>query len=658
MRKPTPEIKILRWVIAICNFTLSAVLTSPSRARAWIAALARSAAVILVGLSLSSCTIKAIEKPSVLVIMIENLGFSSFSCTDGIDQDSEIGFRSFCEESVRFTHAFTPSTMSQATVASILTGRYPFEHGLRNNGSQALSARLETIAEKAVQQHYRTSFFSGGPPIWRKSGLGQGFETFDDNVIPNLSHLYRPAHELVPLFLRWQGSEPTHAPFMSFLYLADLQFVDDPVTNELGELRESSLESQLDEVRESLGRLVLELKRRKQWDNTYVVLVGLNGASPETKLKEPRPLSLFSDATRVTLMIKPARRGRDGPFNWKIDSNVTLTDVGATLFEILNRPLQPATSSSSELAYSVSLMSVLRGPEPDWAEDRKVISETAWGEWRGESPIRFAVRKGSDLLIQDHRDRLYDTLIDAREQQPISPQDKRMAASREELSDFLYSINPSVWEPPSIALTEKLELARELWRNRTPGVDVLARLRALSAKYPDDAELTGWRAIWALRMADWKELRAISLKLKEANFKEAAVWHFVAEKNLGEKPALPNEACLNFLSKSKAAEWKLSKSCRVDSLANLIEWANDSTEAAAKNRAMEAFIRSYGTRVISDRISEHNWVTGLTWDTNLNRLRAPEMVDLVLALPELRKYRSQVLRRLASGTESGISVTR
>ncbi len=599
------------------------------------------------------CTLKAAEKPSVMVIMIENLGFSSFSCADGIDQDSEIDFRSFCEESVRFTHAYTPSTLSQATVASIMTGRYPFEHGLRTNGSQALSARIETVTEKAVQQHYRTSFFSGGPPIWRKSGLGQGFEVFDDNVIPTLSHLYRPAHELVPLFLKWLGNEPTHAPFMSFLYLADLQFVDDPITNEIGELRESSLESQLDEVRETLGRLASELKRRKQWDNTYVVLVGLNGSNPQVKLKEPRPLSLFSDATRVSLMIKPARRMRDGPFNWKIDSNVTLADVGATLFEILGHPLQPLAPSSSEIAYSVSLMSVLRGPEPDWAEDRKVLSESAWGDWRGYSAIRFAVRKGSDLLIQDHYDRLYDTLIDAREVQPISSQDTRMASSREELSDFLYSINPSVWEPTSQILMEKLELARELWKFRNPGIDVLARLKILSKKYPNDSELKGWRAIWALRTADWKELKAMSLKVKGEE-----VWEFVAERNLGEKTSVPLDPCLEFLRVPKSVEWKLSKLCRVESMANLIEWANESTELPARTRAMEAFIRSYGSRVISNRISEHNWVTGLSWDTNLNRLKAPETVDLVLALPEMRKYRSQVLRRLASGTEPGFAVSR
>jgi len=198
-----------------------------------------------------------------------------------------------------------------------------------------------------------------------------------------------------------------------------------------------------------------------------------------------------------------------------------------------------------------------------------------------------------------------------------------------------------------------MELARELWRSRSPGTDTLVRLRALAKKYPADTELIGWRAIWALRMADWKELKSISEKSKDA-----ATWNYVADRNLNEKVQLPFEPCLSFLRSAKTSDWKFDKGCRADSLSTLLEWANDSTEPVARARAMESFIRSYGSRVLSDRISEHNWVTGLMWDTNLNRLQNPEMADLVLALPEMHKYRSAVLRRLANGNETTSSSVR
>jgi arylsulfatase A-like enzyme len=583
----------------------------------------------------------------VIVILVENLGFGTFSCSDGLDQDNEAGFRTFCDESVRFTHAYSPSNLSQATVASVLTGQYPFENGVRHNGSQALSSKIETAAEIAVKNHYRTSFFSGGAPIWRKSGLSQGFELFDDNIQPTLTRAYRPAHDVVQLFLKWQAQEAPHGQLFSFLYFGDLQFADSPTTNEIGELRESSFESQVDEVRESLARLVRELKRRQLWDGSTIVLAGLNGVPSEARVGEPRALNLSSEATRVVLMVKPARRGRDGPFNWKIDSNVTLVDVGATIFDLLGKPLLVSPEKVNMGAQVVSLKSVLHGPEPDWPDDRKVLVESDWGEWRGIGSNRFAVRKGPDLLVQNKPDLLFDTLTDNLEMTPL-PRDGRSVEIRSELTDFLYGIKPEPWAMPARSVSDKFELARELWRNQAPTSDTLARLKSLSMKYRDDIELVGWRAIWALRMANWKELKALAGKDEQE-----PVWAFVALRNLSEKATLPDQPCLAFLKSAKAAAWKLDKSCNNDALANLIDWANDTNEPAVRTRGMESFIRNYAVRALYDRISEQNYVTGLMWDTNIARLREPDIVDLILALPEMRKFRSTVLRRLAGGASLG-----
>ena len=592
----------------------------------------------------SSCNFRVPPEKSIIVILVENLGFNSFTCSEGVDQETDLGFRTFCDEAVRFTHAYTPSTMSQATLASLITGRYPFEHGVRHNGADALSAKIETVPELAVRKKYRTSFFSGGAPIWRKSGLAQGFEYFDDNLQPALNRVYRPASEVVQLFLKWQASEAPHGQFLSFLFLSDLQFIDEPTTNEIGELRESSFESQLDEVRESIAKLIRELKRRQMWDSSYVVLAGLNAAASEQRRGETRAISLSSESTRVALMMKPARRGRDGPFNWKIDANVSLVDVGATLADLLGRKVQ-VYKSEAPVAEVVSLKTVLQGPEPDWAEDRLVLSETAWAQWRKIGSTRFAVRKGPDLLVQDKQNQLYDTLTDSLESAPIPSYDPQSHSVRRELARFLETIQSSPWQPPSRDEIAKFELARELWRHRTPSQDTLLKLKALATKYPNDIELTGWRAVWALRLANWRELKSIAEKADHE-----PVWAYVAARNLGEKTALPSDPCLAFLRVMRSASWHLDKNCNNDGLADLIFWANETADAATRLKAMESFIRRYALRALADRISEQNFVTGLQWDTNTSRLQAPDIVDLVLALPELRKYRSLVMHRLLTPT--------
>ena len=116
----------------------------------------------------ASCNWKTAPQGSILVIFVENLGFNSFSCSESAESGRRAGLQTFCDEGVRFTHAYTPSTLSQATIASIFTAKAPHQHGLRHNGSQTLSAKMETVAEAALARGYRTC----SSPEERRFGAG------------------------------------------------------------------------------------------------------------------------------------------------------------------------------------------------------------------------------------------------------------------------------------------------------------------------------------------------------------------------------------------------------------------------------------------------------------------------------------------------------
>jgi hypothetical protein len=566
--------------------------------------------------------------------MVENLGFGALSCSEGAENERGSGFQSFCDEAVRFTHAYSPSVMSQATLGSILTAKYPFANGLRTNGVKALSAKEETLPEVAFENGYRTAFFSGGPPLWRRSGLNQGFDTFDDAVPISLKHIYRSASEMMKIFLSWQEQESTHGHFLSFLYLPDLQFIDAPTMNDIGEQRESSYSSQFDAVDDALNRLVKEMKRRKIWDSTAVFLVGLQANAVGPHPEELPAMSLFSESTRTTLMIKPPRKTRGGAtvFNWKIDANVSLADVGMTLFDLIGaaRPDQ-----SDAVAPLYSLRSALVGPQPDWPAERMILSESAWAEWRGVGTVRGAARQGPHLYLFDEPEKLFNTLTDTSELAPVRNSDESARIMKAKYSSLLASLGYKPWKPLSRNFIEKSAIARELWRDREPGPELLSRLRAAAENDPTDTELRAWRATWALRSEDWTELKAVADQLPLQ-----PLWAFLAEKNLGEKAILPDEICLQFL---KAPQPLLNpilpKKCRVDGLSDLFEWMNESSPEMMRNKAMEQFLRFFTSRSLAERVAENNQVVGLRWDS-VSLAGAPDMIDLILALPELKKYKA------------------
>lgn len=603
-------------------------------------------AAICFCLAAASCTWRSGPQSSVLVILAENLPFGSFSCGEGSDGGRPDGFRAFCEESVRFTHAYTPSVMSQATVASLLTAKYPFEHRVRHNGAQSLASREETFAEQALARGFHTGFFSGGPPIWRRSGLNQGFEVFDDNFNLSLRWFYRNASETVKSFRNWLDAESAHEKFAAFLYLADLQFTDATAAN-VGDVRDNSVHSQMDDIDEALSALVKDLKRRKLWDSTEVFLIGLQGDPTVGRVTDLTPMNLFSEVTRATLMVKPARKQREGPFNWKIDANVSLVDVGATLFEFIGAP---RTRPGGGDALVHSLAAAFAGPQPDWSLERSIISESAWASWRGLGGIRAAVRRGPYFFFFDETPSLYNTLTDNPEVTPMPPGDLRTADLRTQFSNLLKSYGYAPWKPLPRSTQDKAALAQELWRDREPSPEVLAHLRELSERFSEDSQLQGWRATWAVRLSDWKELKAVSsLPTEQAD------WAYVAARNLGEKAQPPRNPCFQFLTDvqptqpgaspapggSAALRLHLSKECRVDGAADLFGWSNDTLAETLRVKAMEAFIRFYLARFMAVKIEEHNQVYGRTWDTAAT-VDSPDTLDLMMALPEFKRQRAAI----------------
>jgi len=598
------------------------------------------AAALTMGVGVS-CAWKSPAPPSVLVIMVEQLGFSAFSCGEDVEQGRALGFKAFCDESVRFTHAYTPSLLSQATLASILTAKYPYEHGVRHNGAQTLSAKELTVAEAALTKGYRTSFFSGGAPLLRRSGLSQGFELFDDNVTLSLRSIYRPAPEVSRLFLNWQETEAPREKFFSFLFFNDLQMIDTPTTNELGEVRESSYRSQVDTVDEALSFLIKEMKKRKIWDATDVILVGLQGAGLERSREIPAT-DLFSEGTRTTLMIKPARKVRDGPFNWKIDTNVSLVDLGASLFDVIGVKPRRAPDPEEE-SPAHSLKSALSGPEPDWSNDRMIVSETAWPDWRYGHNIRSAARRGPYLFLFDERAQLFNTFTDNSETTPVPSYEAGTAGVRALFNEFLRAKGFQPWRPLSHEILERETLARELWRNDKGGGGAYKKLVETAKHRANDVILQGWRASWALRGSNWRELKAAAIAFaKGAMGLKQPLWSYIAARNLGEKTAVPDEPCLSFLQGMRA----LSKDCRLEGWSDFLTWANETASEAARAKAAEAFFRSYFARALASRIGEHNLLVGETIDSS-ERLDGPDMVELLLALPELKKQRALVRAKLA-----------
>lgn len=577
---------------------------------------------------LSACDLPRENRPSVLVVAVEGLGFDKLSCdTDesAAEGPEASAFEILCQESVRFSHAYSPSTMSQATLASVLTGLYPFDHGVRHNGADFLSARARTVAEGALNKGYRTLFVSGGAPIWRKSGLAQGFEIFEDNVDIAPGIYYRPANDVFRIASQWLETEVGGKPFVAVLYVADLQFPQVATRSKDGEWREKSTLGQLEEIDESLSDLFHWLRRRRRWHSTHIVLLGLNSIERHESDDIPS-LSLKSASVQVALMIKPARRERDNIIQWGVDRNVSLVDVGYTLFELIGLE---APTTSLDQAKPESLAGALNQPEPNWTEDRLVLTETAWPDWIEGAGVRWAVRQNQFLYIHDKKPLIFNTLTDRLENYPLRVVDPLWTSLNAGVNELLAKARTPAFRGMQSHWLEQIRVGRNLWLNGQAPPHVKG-----------GEPWAKWVLARALASRDWREVRRLSQESGDP------IGNYIAAKHLGENLPLPRSPCIRLFLATKGDTKAFQSECEDERLLALYAWTTAKGDEERMS-AQERFLRVYSQDWLDREIGRANFLNDLRWDVDRSMPEAPPVIDYLLSLKEFEPYAKRLSATLA-----------
>lgn len=85
---------------------------------------------------------------------------------------------------VRFERALSPVPLTLPAHASVMTGRYPFSHGVRNNGHFTLPEDVPTLATQFAAAGYATAAFVSSYVLDAQFGLARGFGHYDDGLDP------------------------------------------------------------------------------------------------------------------------------------------------------------------------------------------------------------------------------------------------------------------------------------------------------------------------------------------------------------------------------------------------------------------------------------------------------------------------------------------
>ncbi|MFQ5748593.1 MAG: sulfatase [Planctomycetota bacterium] len=151
------------------------------------------------------------KRPDVILITLDTTRADHLSAY-GYFRDTTPVLEAFAKEAIRFDLAWSTSSWTVPSHASLLTGLFPFSHGARYKtaeeqaGEPDLTSALHhtwirpldpahlTLAEALHAAGYRTAAFVGGPYLRALFGMAQGFDWYDDRMVlsagPSLAAYY------------------------------------------------------------------------------------------------------------------------------------------------------------------------------------------------------------------------------------------------------------------------------------------------------------------------------------------------------------------------------------------------------------------------------------------------------------------------------------
>lgn len=321
------------------------------------------------------------------------------------------------KQSVVFERAFAPVPITLPSHASLFTGLYPPEHGLRlNNGVARLNSEIPVLAQLLQHQGYRTGAFIGAFVLDKQFGLDRGFDYYDDNLDAGEGHSSGDGHNhkmrigerVVDSALGWLRGRSE--PFFCWVHLFDPHTPYSAREELFGEkYRDRPYDAGIAYVDGQVGRLLDRLKKNGLDERTIIVVVGDHGESLGEHQERTHGYTIYDATVHVPLIIRLP--GTERPVR-RISTPVSLVDVLPTLADALQFKV-PATCSGR------TLLPACRGAD---LPVRGCYSESDHPfEEGGAAPLRSLI-VDNWKYIRSPKPELYDRQADPRELQNLAAQ--------------------------------------------------------------------------------------------------------------------------------------------------------------------------------------------------------------------------------------------
>jgi choline-sulfatase len=374
--------------------------------RAIACALAVAAAAAGCGRTPSSVSVARFPAAPIILISIDTLRADHLSIY-GYRGGSTPALDRLAQSSIVFDDAYSQVPLTLPSHTSLLSGRLPVHHGVRDNIGYTIGADERTLAVRLKSMGYATGGAVSSYVLRRQTGINRGFDFFDDAIEvagtgDSLSESQRDGRLTVDALAGWIDAQASQ-PVFAFLHLYEPHA---PYAPPPSHTMAQPYDGEIAYADELVGRFIGRLTARGIFDRSIIAIVSDHGEGLDDHGEAEHGLLLYREALRVPFVVRLPGGQRGGT---RIGGAVGLVDVAPTLLELVNAPSDGVDGQSL-----VSALATRRVP------DRTVYSETVYPRLHfGWSDLASAV-DGRYHYIRAPRHELYDISVDPAERDNIA----------------------------------------------------------------------------------------------------------------------------------------------------------------------------------------------------------------------------------------------
>lgn len=365
---------------------------------------------------------------NVVLVTIDTLRADMLSCYGGPVPTPNLD--ALAAHGARFTFAHAHAVVTLVSHTTILTGRLPYEHGVRDNSGFRVPDGTATAATRLRTAGFSTAAFIGGYPLTKRFGLTPGFDDYDDQLpeergLVMFSIPERRADIVVSRAVAWIGNQT--GKFFGWVHVFDPHAPYTPPPEYLKRFPDHPYYGEIAFADHALGALFDKLATTPR--PTLVIVTADHGESLGDHGELTHGMFAYESTLHVPLivaMVSPDGT-RSAPRGAVIDAPVTHLDLLPTMLDAIGLPADPSLKGESLRA----VIRTDRAPvRPSYFEAMTFNLTRGWAPLRG---VLVGRNKYIDLPIPE----LYDLRPDPAEQSNLAPNEgDRLPPLRDTLRGF------------------------------------------------------------------------------------------------------------------------------------------------------------------------------------------------------------------------------